>query len=569
MSSRRYYLTLLFALFGIIRTFPAFAQSDCYVQLDDASGFDISPYQDELDSAACELAAAFQDTAFSNHFKVFGFGFYLNLDYYESYSYPQVFLDVEQEVAEMSPYYLLIGRQSDRSGIFTKFWVDVKLPETGSFNTDCLDETARILLTSSIGVDVNQKHNQLEKDPTRYYEAELLGMDSLIAFIEKVIDCCDPETRTSCDLCSNSSTIMDYFLELGFDKYQYKIIGSSAGPLPGGQNKVEDFAGLQVEIDGDTLNLAEVLLEMFNSPVFDPDSIEVKGLFTKDINCCNTDFLNAKNIWDNSNFDFIQWLHYSQIYTPEGNNYVFVKIKENLSEHFKSTDLPPIAMYFVPNPEINEMFDLDSVEYVITNIFKKNGIENIDFYLFDKYQLDVHDLWLTLIESYSHFYYGNTKVEYIYPLSIKWQSSNNNGCWVNFGKIKFQNDNKNESFFNYRIGYVASHEYLHQLLIKAYWYIFTADGSQCNWYCNYFYQYPHDSSEDNLNCDGNELRNPLLKKWTKLFPDAEKILLYQRNLIVSYSLLRKFDVGFSAAVRKVFFPKIAKSLKEKFLNEFE
>jgi hypothetical protein len=151
----------------------------------DASGYDTSPYQSDLVAKACELLAAFPDSAYADSFKVYSFGFYVNLAYYDAYSYPQAFLDMKAEVAGMSPYYFLIGRQSDPEGVFTKFWVDVKLPEGGSFNTECLDETDRILFTNRIGVGVNQKYKQLDKDPSRYYEAELWGMDTLISFIEK------------------------------------------------------------------------------------------------------------------------------------------------------------------------------------------------------------------------------------------------------------------------------------------------------------------------------------------------------------------------------------------------
>ena len=125
MCAQKYYLMLFPLLLGILKPASLAGQNDCYVQLDEASGFDVSPYQADLDAKACELKAAFPDTAFSNHFKVFGFGFYVNLDYYDGYSYPQAFQDLQEEVAALSPYYLLIVRQSDMTGVFTMFWVDV------------------------------------------------------------------------------------------------------------------------------------------------------------------------------------------------------------------------------------------------------------------------------------------------------------------------------------------------------------------------------------------------------------------------------------------------------------
>ncbi|MBK6901537.1 MAG: hypothetical protein IPH04_01650 [Saprospirales bacterium] len=277
--------------------------------------------------------------------------------------------------------------------------------------------------------------------------------------------------------------------------------------------------------------------------------------------------MTAKNIWDNSTFDFIGWMHYSQGTTPEGDNYVFVKIIEELFDYVEYSELPPINMYFVPNPLVNGLFNLDSVKSVITDIYFKNGIDNVSFSLADKNPLSVHDLWLTLIEDYS-LWSGNTHVDYHVPMTIKWPGSFYQGCWVNFAKIKFQTT-ESESFFNYRIGYVASHEYLHQLLIKAFWYIYSADGSECVLDRNHFHNLSHNNDEDNLNCDGSKLKNPLPKKKTQLLPPVEKILPQQRRFIVNYLILRKFDIDFTSNVRKVFFPIVAKEIKKKLLIDFE
>ncbi len=207
MYNRNCRFTLLFILWGLMPTSLVLTQNDCYVQLDDASGFDITSFQTELDSAACELVSAFPDTAFSNHFKVFGFGFYLNLEYYDSYSYPQAFLDVEEEMAGMSPYYLLIGRQSDQSGVFTRFWVGLKLPTTGEFSCmDLISPTWRDDLEEKLNIVANKSHKDNDLDHTEYSKAEMAAIKALTDFVEKTADCCDPERRfersgNSCSAC--------------------------------------------------------------------------------------------------------------------------------------------------------------------------------------------------------------------------------------------------------------------------------------------------------------------------------------------------------------------------------
>jgi hypothetical protein len=77
MLSQKYY-QLIFLLW-ILQIMPSIAQNNCYIQLDEASGFDVSPYQADLEARACELVAAFPDSTYADSFKVYSFGFYVNL----------------------------------------------------------------------------------------------------------------------------------------------------------------------------------------------------------------------------------------------------------------------------------------------------------------------------------------------------------------------------------------------------------------------------------------------------------------------------------------------------------
>ena len=106
------------------------AQS-CYIRLTDVSGIDTDPYQQSLEAVACSLRASFP-TAFQQSFKVYDVGFYLHNTV--TAGYPQIFEMVRNDVAAQSPYYLFFGKQTDRNGVYTKFWVDLKLPTTGKFS---------------------------------------------------------------------------------------------------------------------------------------------------------------------------------------------------------------------------------------------------------------------------------------------------------------------------------------------------------------------------------------------------------------------------------------------------
>ncbi len=244
-----HYLTFILLTFG----FTALDAQTCYIQKDEASGFDVQPYQAELDSAACQLVAAMPDS-FANQFKVFSFGFYMDLEYYSGYSYPQAFLDMEAAVAQESPYYLLIGRQNDHTGVFTKFWVKVKLPNEGIFY--CIDQ-----LSSTLRDEINQKFtiiantiHQINGNSPSYFDVTEQGtMDSLINYISDLNLCCLGEQRgySGCTTCA-------------FSKTQFKSLLLSEGLLDLNvgniidetqQSTSDEEIGFQIEIAGQMIDL--------------------------------------------------------------------------------------------------------------------------------------------------------------------------------------------------------------------------------------------------------------------------------------------------------------------------
>jgi len=317
MFAHKYYL-ILFALF--LETGLLSAQNDCYVQLDEASGFDVSPYQADLDAKACELKAAFQDTAFSNHFKVYGFGFYLNLDYYDGYSYPQAFQDLQEEVAALSPYYLLIGRQSDRTGIFTKFWIKVKLPNTGNF--ECLDEYERLALDFFIRDALDLAYKGRGKDPNTFAEVEVAGMDSLITYVEKQILCCEPQNRVACDLCISSYQIKAVVESLGFFMIDGGVLQDSISGPPAPD--VDDYSYSIVDVDGQLQKMLEYIQSKGNSS---------HEFITVDDSFCNSDFQSAQEEFDGisrSQNDYKVWWHIWK--NPENNEFIVFEKISNYEE---------------------------------------------------------------------------------------------------------------------------------------------------------------------------------------------------------------------------------------------
>lgn len=201
---------LLLFVFGLTTTD---AQS-CYVFKDEASGYNVQARQAELEAKACELVAAFDSTDFANQFKVFSFGFYMQLESYDGYSYPQAFLDMQAQVQQESPYYLLIGRQSDPSGVFTKYWVEVKLPISGIFS--CANTELLNVLETRILVAIESEYSSGGKSPSNFFQAEIKGMEVLQNYVLSRKDCCSTQNRNICDDCVDYNTLQEILLYRGY-----------------------------------------------------------------------------------------------------------------------------------------------------------------------------------------------------------------------------------------------------------------------------------------------------------------------------------------------------------------
>ena len=105
-------------------------------------------------------------------------------------------------------------------------------------------------------------------------------------------------------------------------------------------------------------------------------------------------------------------------------------------------------------------------------------------------------------------------------------------------------------------------------MIKANWYVYTDDGSECQLCINHFYETPHSSYVDKLNCDGYKIRAPLPEKRMKTLPNVYEILPNQYRLIINYLILRRFDANFIPGPRFIFFPTLGKRFKNELLNNY-
>jgi len=173
----------LFTFILLAWTLQAGAQSPCYVRLNDASGYTPTQTQlNDLEAAACRLIDSLP-AEFRDSFKVFDFGFYLHNETFSG-GYPEAFQMAIQQAQASSKYYLLFGKQTDGNGMYTKFWVDLKLPETGEFG--CLDAAKVDLFSINIKNIIVDKYDLVGRYPENYAIAFIEGMRELNANLVKL-----------------------------------------------------------------------------------------------------------------------------------------------------------------------------------------------------------------------------------------------------------------------------------------------------------------------------------------------------------------------------------------------
>ncbi len=124
---------------------------------------------------------------FKSDFKVYDFGFYLHDESYSG-GYPEAFAQAIADVSAKSPYYLLFGKQTDHSGGYTKFWVDLKLPTTGELS--CLPEVRLSFIGHEVEGEAEKEYDLLNRQTKECYIAEIKAMKWLQGYIDNKISCC-------------------------------------------------------------------------------------------------------------------------------------------------------------------------------------------------------------------------------------------------------------------------------------------------------------------------------------------------------------------------------------------
>ena len=212
-----------FILLASVLFCSVFAQT-CYFQLQDASGVNVQSHFNELNEAACNLRDAFP-TEFQNDFGVYDFGFYLEIEKYgPDYDHDLILQEVISSIDK--PYYLLIAKESSSTGIYEKYHVDIKIPDTGPM--ECV-QTFPSSVVEALKTKVRMKLNDSNStSPADYWSAEIGAMEILENEILDLVTCCDTtvsRNSAGCNPCLFSPyEFGSHLIEKGFISFDCEIL---------------------------------------------------------------------------------------------------------------------------------------------------------------------------------------------------------------------------------------------------------------------------------------------------------------------------------------------------------
>ncbi|HHH49509.1 MAG TPA: hypothetical protein ENK52_00865, partial [Saprospiraceae bacterium] len=291
-----------------------------------------------LESKATEVVNTLPST-FQSEFKVYGFGYYIQTEFFNSGDDYQAILDAsiaEALTAEpTTKYCLFIGKKSTFGEIYTDFKIDLALPSTGAYSI--VTPTLEDVIEKKVLKAMRDKYDEYDRDPAYFAEAEKAGMNTLIEYLEMI---------NSGNLPSMEDLLLDDgFIEMHFEEVNIDDSGTGNmyGSSPTAGQSVFDYAGLKITGDPQYLSshlevaMSETeqnIAQLFTYYGLNLD-LSIATVLTDEANTTsgtspNTEFEQARVFFNNhTDHKAVVWLHY----IPDANNggKIFYKSKENFT----------------------------------------------------------------------------------------------------------------------------------------------------------------------------------------------------------------------------------------------
>lgn len=292
---------------------------NCFEKLADFSGIDYSNSLSEIESAACDLKNILP-SEFQNQFKVYDAGFYIHMGTFNGFGYPEGFEKLKNDI--QSPYYLLIAAQNEPSGLYTRFWVDVKLPDiTSDGCIPNLNEEASNLVEFVIDKEFSSRGRSSFLYPNSLIE----GINSLKSYVEAATTCCQTGGDVAqCIDCNNPDNIAAKLLALGFVAEPIQNIGdfdTGSDAIP----EISDYANELFTVNNlSAVNIPASYIEQI--PLYQAQGLSIKIYITKDENVCSGEWQTIESEIENDPADVIFWHHIHKGEVGLGDELLFSRV---------------------------------------------------------------------------------------------------------------------------------------------------------------------------------------------------------------------------------------------------
>lgn len=193
-----------------------FSQNTCldnYIQLDEASGFDLCGKSMIVDDAVRMLMDSLAPVDsfqldFRDSMGVYGFGFYRLVEKYEGYTVDDILDDViANEITHK--YYVLFARESTEDGIFKKYHVRSYMPKcfVGNIGTPEEQASNQSWIEFKLQEAVDNTYGIANTSAVEWANAEKSAIDWLSNYAAGKRDCCFDFSKSAqgCDICVESS----------------------------------------------------------------------------------------------------------------------------------------------------------------------------------------------------------------------------------------------------------------------------------------------------------------------------------------------------------------------------